>query len=127
MELILKSLELHKEQANEIAHLIIDPILKTFRQVIDNQKNAMQVHMLGLLKVILFQCNFDSYESRQLCEKILKDPYLIDSIVKGMKNEESFVRFHFIQFAEQIIPFMQNLIKPQDFTLHIKKIIDCFC
>ena len=36
MELILKSLEQHKEIAMEIAHVIIDPILKTFRQVIDN-------------------------------------------------------------------------------------------
>lgn len=36
MELILKSLEQHKELSNEIAHIIIDPILRTFRQVIDN-------------------------------------------------------------------------------------------
>lgn len=54
MELILKSLEQHKEYSNEIAHIIIDPILKTFRQVIDNQNNAMQVHLLNLLKVIFF-------------------------------------------------------------------------
>ena len=36
MELILKSLEQHKEASNEIAHIIIDPILSTFKQVIDN-------------------------------------------------------------------------------------------
>jgi len=36
MELILKSLESYPEYSNEIAHLIIIPILKTFRQVIDN-------------------------------------------------------------------------------------------
>jgi hypothetical protein len=87
----------------------------------------MQVHMLGLLKVIFFQCNFDSPESKQECEKIFKGKYLIDSIVKGMKKEVSFVRYHFIQFAEIIIPFMQTLIKPSDFTIHIKKFIDCFC
>lgn len=40
--------------SNEIAHIIIDPILKTFRQVIDNQNHAMQVHLLNLLKVIFF-------------------------------------------------------------------------
>lgn len=96
MELILKSLETHKEMANEIAHVIIDPILKTFRQVIDNQNYAMQVQIMNLLKVIFFQCNFDSQDSRQDCERILKDPQLIKSIVKGMKNEVSFVRYHFI-------------------------------
>jgi len=31
MELILKSLEQHKDTSNEIAHIIIDPILSTFR------------------------------------------------------------------------------------------------
>lgn len=41
MELILKSLESHPESSNRIAHIIIDPILKTFRQVIENQNHAM--------------------------------------------------------------------------------------
>ena len=54
MELILKSLENHPEVSNEIAHLIVEPILRTFSQVIDNQNNAMQVHLLNLLKVIFF-------------------------------------------------------------------------
>jgi len=56
----------------------------------------MQVQIMNLLKVIFFQCNFDSQDSRQDCERILKDPQLIKSIVKGMKNEVSFVRYHFI-------------------------------
>lgn len=36
MELILKSLESHPEVSNQIAHLIVEPILRTFNQVIDN-------------------------------------------------------------------------------------------
>lgn len=112
MELILKSLEQHKEHSNEIAHIIINPILRTFRQVIDNQNYAMQVHLLNLLKVIFFQCNFDSPESKLDCERIFKDPSFMDAIVKGMKNEVSFVRYHFIQFAVTIIPLINSLIKP---------------
>lgn len=129
MELILKSLEQHKETSNEIAHFIIDPILRTFRQVIDNKNHAMQVHLLNLLKVIFFQCQFvlDTPESKADCERIFKDHFFIDSIVKGMKNEVSFVRQHFIQFATMIMPLMNTLIKPSDFTAHIKKFIECFC
>jgi hypothetical protein len=41
MELILKSLESHPKTSNEIAHIIVDPILRTFKQVIDNQNHAM--------------------------------------------------------------------------------------
>ena len=36
LELILKSLEQHKEHSNEIAHMIVDPLLRTLRHVIDN-------------------------------------------------------------------------------------------
>jgi hypothetical protein len=96
MELILKSLEQHRETSNEIAHIIIDPILSTFKQVIDNQNHAMQVHLLNLLKVIFFQCNFDAPETKGECERIFKDPTFIDAIVKGMGNDVSFVRYHFI-------------------------------
>jgi len=56
----------------------------------------MQVHLLNLLKVIFFQCNFDAPETKGDCERIFKDAVFIDSIVKGMKNEVSFVRYHFI-------------------------------
>ncbi len=58
MELILKSLEGHPIESNKIAHIIIDPILRAFKQNIDNQNYAMQVHILNLLKVIFFNCNF---------------------------------------------------------------------
>ena len=41
MELILKSLEGHETTSNKIAHLIVEPILRTFKQAIDNQNHAM--------------------------------------------------------------------------------------
>ncbi len=127
MELILKNLEPNREISNEIAHIIIDPLLKTFKQVIDNQTHAMQVHLLNLLKVIFSQCHFEIVESKQDCERIFKDSTFIDSIVKGMRSEVSFVRYHFIQFATTIVPLMNAHTKVQDFNVHIKKLIDCFC
>jgi hypothetical protein len=54
MELILKNLDYNKEISNEVAHIIINPILQTFEQVILNKNIAMQVHLLNLLKVIFF-------------------------------------------------------------------------
>lgn len=44
-----------------------------------------------------------------------------------MKNEVSFVRYHFITFAVKIIPFMQTFLKPDDFKKHIQNFVDCFC
>lgn len=60
MELILKSVQPYKDLANEIAHVIIMPVVKTLRQSIDNGNVAQQVHLLNLLKVIFFECNFYS-------------------------------------------------------------------
>ena len=73
MELILKSLETHPSTSNKIAHIIVDPLLRTFKQVIDNQNHAMQVHLLNLLKVIFFECNFQTPETLANCERVFKD------------------------------------------------------
>jgi hypothetical protein len=99
--------------------------LKTFNQVIDNQNNAMQVHLLNLLKVIFFECNFEAKTKE--CEQTYKDPKLVDSIVKGIKNEVSFVRYHFIHFAQTIMEKMKKILKPLDFKEKVGKMIECFC
>jgi hypothetical protein len=87
----------------------------------------MQVHLLNLLKVIFFQCQFQTPTSKEACERIFKDPKLIGSIIKGMKNEVSFVRYHFIQFATTIMEAMKKLLKPADFKDIVTKMIECFC
>lgn len=58
MELILKSVQPYKELAQEVSHIIIMPVVKTLRQSIESGNAAQQVHLLNLLKVILFECNF---------------------------------------------------------------------
>lgn len=56
----------------------------------------MQVNMLNLLKVLLFQSNFLEQGREKQYVAIYKSSYLIESLVMGMKNEVSFVRMHFI-------------------------------
>lgn len=56
----------------------------------------MQVNMLNLLRVILFQSNFLDKTREREYQHVFMSPLLIDSLVNGMKNEESFVRMHFI-------------------------------
>lgn len=87
----------------------------------------MQVHLLNLLKVIFFQCNFVTDESKKDCERVFKSPFFIDSLIKGLRNEVSFVRYHFIQFIVILIPTMKDIIKVEDLKVHIQKLIDCFC
>ena len=60
MEQILRVINQYKDLSQEITHLIITPIVKTLRTSIDNSNNALQVQVLNLLRVILFECNFYS-------------------------------------------------------------------
>ena len=85
----------------------------------------MQVHLLNLLKVIFFECKFN--DTKEASERIYNDPSLIDSIIKGMKNEVSFVRLHFIQFATMVMDAMKKQLKAVDFTRNVTKLIACFC
>lgn len=121
MELILKSVQPYKDLANEIAHVIIKPVVKTLRQSIDNGNVAQQVHLLNLLKVIFFECNFyspalarknDSQSQAAVlnAKEILSDPKFLQCICDGMNNELSFVRNAFIEFTTKIVAFMRDII-----------------
>ena len=61
MELILRSIKANEKLLTEILHLIIWPIVNTLRIAIDNQNPALQVILLNLLKVILFENEREFY------------------------------------------------------------------
>ena len=58
MELVLTNIKTYKELAQEISHVIVTPVIRTLGQAIKAQNSAQQVHILNLLQVILFECNF---------------------------------------------------------------------
>jgi len=57
LELLLRNSK-EKPIAPQMAHIIVDPILKALYTSINKRDNAMQVQLLNLLKVILFECQF---------------------------------------------------------------------
>jgi len=60
MELILNSIKDFPDLEREIKHLIVSPLVKTLRTAIDNKNDAEQVHLLNLLRVIMFEGEFYS-------------------------------------------------------------------
>ena len=62
MELILNSIKDFSDLEREIKHMIIGPIIKTLRTAIDNKNDAEQVHLLNLLRVILFEGEFYNHK-----------------------------------------------------------------
>jgi hypothetical protein len=87
----------------------------------------MQVHILNLLKVILFHCNFHTEDKKVQYGRVYREPILIECLIKGMKNEVSFVRNHFIEFTKTMMEPFKKHLNAQDFSKHITKLIECFC
>ena len=57
LELILKSSK-ESDTASKIAHEIIKRIQNALSIAVEKHDNAMQVQLLNLIKVMLFECNF---------------------------------------------------------------------
>jgi len=48
-------------------------------------------------------------------------------IVEGMNNEASFVRYHYILFAQRVVPFMKEIMSSEKQVENISKLFQCFC
>lgn len=133
MELILNSVEQFKELSTELRHIIVRPVIKTLQQAIELKNDAQQVHLLNLLKVIIFEGNFYTKEmikqSRysQSAEKLFTDPLFFSCVYEGIKNPEAFVRSQFIIFSKKIVPFIYPIVKPKEFSNIISNFIKSFC
>ena len=54
MEMVLNSIKELKDLSREVKHLISLPLIRTLRQAIDTKNDAEQVHLLNLLRTVLF-------------------------------------------------------------------------
>ena len=138
MELILNSIKDYPDLEREIKHMIVGPIVKTLRTAIDNKNDAEQVHLLNLLRVILFEGEFYSHKValkkedhfKQIvtnARRLFEEDKFMNTIVDGMKNEVAFVRYHYILFAQKLVPFMKEIMTSEQQVEHIKTLFSCFC
>jgi hypothetical protein len=95
---------------------------------------------LNLLQVIIIEGNFYSPTFERIKDKqndltgyfqnaknLFLEADFIDCLVMGLKSNQSFVRYHFINFTEKVVPFMQQYIDSRVLAQRIKTLIDCFC
>ena len=138
MELILNSIKDFPDLEREIKHLIVSPLVKTLRTAIDNKNDAEQVHLLNLLRVIIFEGEF--YSSKLATKKeshiqqivrnartLFDETKFIHTLVDGMKNEVAFVRYHYISFAQKVVPFLKEIMTSEKQVENISILFQCFC
>ena len=95
--------------------------MKTLRTALDNKNDAEQVNLLNLLRVVLFEGEFYSLKlagkkddnfNKQIvknAKKLFEEDRFMNTIIDGMKNEVAFVRYHYILFAQKLVPFMRDI------------------
>ena len=96
----------------KIAESISFPLLKILKESIISNDEVMQVQLLNLLKVILFNTQSVHNEFKNSAKKIFDSTILHDCIILGIQENYIFVRSHFISFLESCLPILKNVLEP---------------
>lgn len=138
MELIIRSIsQVSPDYCTEIMHMVIKPLCLNLRSAIDNKNAAQQVILLNLLKVILFENESLFYKTQSRSDpsnlfysnsarRLFEDQELFKCFTLGLKNEGAFIRYHYIQFTQKLVPLMQKLISPEVLAIHVGSLVDTF-
>lgn len=140
LDLLLKRLNQFHGIANQIAHLIMEPLVHTFSRLIQSQNHAMQVNIINLLELILNHCSIKGYtadeqqgalmiDSTAFCMRYFKPAgrnpdgtltassehmKLLESIKSGLQCDISFVRLKYIKFVEMYVPYLKAFAKDHE-------------
>ena len=58
---------------------------------------------------------------------LFEAPEFFACFTDGLRTEGAFVRYHYIQFTQKLVPLMQKVVQPEKLAGHVKNLIDCFC
>lgn len=58
---------------------------------------------------------------------MFQDAQFFSCVTDGLRSEGSFVRYHYIVFAQKLVPLMQKVIAVDQLVPHVESLIDCFC
>lgn len=95
----------------KIAESIAEPLLLILRESISSNDEVMQVQLLNLLKVILFNTQSVHLDFKEQSKKIFDSSILHQCIILGIQDNYIFVRSHFISFLESCLPIFRNVLE----------------
>jgi hypothetical protein len=91
---------------------------------IENQDFVMQVQLLNLLKVIIFQSGFrEGQDNRKYVTSILAGKMFVPVLMNGLFTEIPYVRIQFINFISLCIPILSEFLEPGELTNSIKSLL----
>jgi len=113
MELLITHIE-NKELSAQITHFIMEPTLIVLHHAINNNDYVLQVQLLNLMKVVLYQSSFCNYEpTRYKCVALLSSPKFVPNLLRGLHVDQQYVRVQFINFISMCMSVLtENLHQP---------------
>jgi hypothetical protein len=117
LEFLLSFIE-PKSKVMNIAEMIAEPVLLILHESIMSNDEVMQVQLLNLLKVLLFNTQMVHRDFIQQAVNIFNSQILHDCINLGIQINYIFVRSHFISFVELCLPIFRDILD-QDSNLRI--------
>ena len=126
LELLITHLE-NKENSSRITHQIMEPLLLVLYHSIQNRDYVMQVQLINLLKVILFQSSYTRYdESRYRCVALLSSRYFVPNLLRGLELPMQYVRVQYINFLSLCMGILTEHLKHPTLTSLIQSVLKTY-
>jgi hypothetical protein len=109
LEFLLSFIE-PKSKVMAIAEMIAEPVLMILHESIMGNDEVMQVQLLNLLKVLLFNTGMVHKDFLTQAVNIFNSQLLHDCITLGIGMDYIFVRSHFISFVEYCLPIFRDIL-----------------
>ena len=109
LEFLLSFIE-PKSHLMTIALFITEPVLEILYQTIEDRDEVMQVQLLNLLKVLLFDTKGEHKKVKEEAGKMFTNETLRKCLIQGIQTHYFFVRGHFIYFVECCLPIFKEVL-----------------
>ena len=109
LEFLLSFIE-PKSKVMSIAESIAEPVLLIMHECIMTNDVVMQVQLLNVLKVLLFNTQLVHKDFIKQAVNIFNSQILHDCITLGIQIKYIFVRSHFISFVECCLPIFRDIL-----------------
>lgn len=135
LELLITNMD-NKETSQRIANYLIGPLLQVLDHSIENRDIVMQVQLLNILKVILFQSAYKNLaiyknqisinERKKDIATLLSSKKFIPCLLQGLKTEVSYVRVQFINFLSQCVFVLSEFLIHPNLTDIVRTILTSY-
>lgn len=115
------------EKSVDVASFVYEPLLIIETHALMNKNYVIQVQLLTLLRIILFDKNiFNSSSQKDRMRSILSRPLLITAIVKGLRSPSPYVLTQYVNFLNTSLNTFCEVLEFSDTKTFIEMVVQTY-